>query len=137
MEGYIGCDRYRNLKQKKLLLEALRSNTASETSCLIQDPCFRQCTVTWGITGSCGWLLEGKAFQRITELFELEEILKGHLIQLPCNKQRHTQLHQVLRACSARPYISPMMRHPPPLWDAIFMLLRLASTPCSQAQHKA
>jgi len=40
-------------------------------------------------------------FHRIIELLELERTLKGHLAQLPCNKQRHLQLHQVLRAPSS------------------------------------
>jgi len=31
---------------------------------------------------------------RIVELFELEEIIKGHLVQLPCNEQGHLQLDQ-------------------------------------------
>ena len=38
---------------------------------------------------------------RITESFKLEETLKGHLAQLPCNEQGHLQLHQVLRAPSS------------------------------------
>jgi len=29
------------------------------------------------------------------ESLELEGILKGHLVQLPCNEQGHTQLNQV------------------------------------------
>ena len=35
---------------------------------------------------------------RIIESFQLEGTLKGHLVQLPCNKQGHLQLHQELRA---------------------------------------
>jgi len=31
----------------------------------------------------------------IIELFELEGTLKDHLVQLPCNEQRHLQLDQV------------------------------------------
>lgn len=46
MKGYIRCDRYRNSKLKKLPLEALRSNTGSEISDLIQDPRFKQLVVT-------------------------------------------------------------------------------------------
>jgi len=38
---------------------------------------------------------------RITELFELEQSPKGHLVQLPCNEQGHLQLYQVLRAPSS------------------------------------
>ena len=38
---------------------------------------------------------------RITESFELEGALKGHLVQLPCNQQGRLQLHQVLRAWSS------------------------------------
>ena len=41
------------------------------------------------------------AFYSIMESFELEETLKGHLAQLPCNEQRHLQLHQGLRAPSS------------------------------------
>jgi len=32
---------------------------------------------------------------RITESFELEGTLRGHLVQLPCNEQGHLQFHQV------------------------------------------
>ena len=35
---------------------------------------------------------------RIIELFELEEILKGHLVQLPCNEQGHLKLHHVAQS---------------------------------------
>jgi len=35
------------------------------------------------------------------ELFELEETLKGHLVQPPCKEQGHLQLNQVLIACPA------------------------------------
>jgi len=38
---------------------------------------------------------------RITESFDLEGTLKGHLAQLPCSEQGHLQLHQVLRAPSS------------------------------------
>ena len=38
---------------------------------------------------------------RTIELFELEETLKGHLVQIPCSEQGHLQLHQVLRAPSS------------------------------------
>ena len=39
----------------------------------------------------------------IIELFNLEETFKGHLVQLPCNKQGHAELHQVLRVLSSLP----------------------------------
>lgn len=39
--------------------------------------------------------------RRIIESFELEEALKGHLVQLPRNKQGHLQLHQALAAPSS------------------------------------
>jgi len=32
---------------------------------------------------------------QIIEFLELEETFKGHLVQLPCNEQRHAQLDQV------------------------------------------
>ena len=35
---------------------------------------------------------------RITELFELEGTLKGHLVQLPCSEQGHLQLHQAAQS---------------------------------------
>ena len=35
------------------------------------------------------------------ESFELEGILEGHLVQLPCTERGHLQLHQVLRAPSS------------------------------------
>lgn len=35
---------------------------------------------------------------RITELFELEGFLKGHLVQLPCNKQGQLQLGHVAQS---------------------------------------
>ena len=38
---------------------------------------------------------------RIIQSFELEGTLKGHLAQLPCNKQGCLQLHKVLRAPSS------------------------------------
>jgi len=33
-------------------------------------------------------------FHIIIKLFELEGTFKNHLVQLPCNEQRHLQLHQ-------------------------------------------
>jgi len=53
---------------------------------------------------------------RIIEWFELEGTLKGHLVQPPCNEQGHPQLHQVLRAHPAWPWLSAGMGHPPPFW---------------------
>ena len=50
----------------------------------------------------CYW--EGgstKKFHRITESFELEGILKGHLVQLLCSEHGHLQLNKVLRALSS------------------------------------
>lgn len=47
-----------------------------------------------------------------------EEILKGHVVQLPCTDQGHLQLHQVPRVRSslpreaAHPPISKLCRHP-------------------------
>jgi len=37
----------------------------------------------------------GNGHYETIELFELEETLKGHLVQLPCIEQGHLQLHQV------------------------------------------
>ena len=37
----------------------------------------------------------------LMESFELEGILEGHLVQLPCTEWGHLQLHQVLRAPSS------------------------------------
>ena len=37
----------------------------------------------------------------LIESFELEETLYSHLVQLPCNDQRHPQLDWVLRAPSS------------------------------------
>ena len=50
----------------------------------------------------------------ITELFELEGTLKGHLVQLSCSVQGHLQLHQVFRAPSS-PTLSvtvPVLHYP-------------------------
>ena len=33
------------------------------------------------------------SWKKIIESFELEVILKGHLVQLPCNEQGHLQLY--------------------------------------------
>ncbi|XP_040527467.1 uncharacterized protein LOC770295 isoform X2 [Gallus gallus] len=44
---------------------------------------------------------QGRTCLRIIESFELEEAPKGHLVQLPRNKQGHLQLHQVLSAPSS------------------------------------
>ena len=38
------------------------------------------------------------AFCLFIELFELESTIKGHLVQLPCNKQGHLQLDQVAQS---------------------------------------
>ena len=46
-------------------------------------------------------LLETKGISknlRITESFELEGTLKGHLVRIPCNEQGHLQLHQVAQS---------------------------------------
>ena len=40
---------------------------------------------------------------RIIKSFELEETLKGDLVELSCNAQGHPQLHQVLRTPSPDP----------------------------------
>ena len=37
----------------------------------------------------------------ITESFELEGTIKGHLVQLPCNEYVNQQFHQVLKAPSS------------------------------------
>ena len=39
--------------------------------------------------------------RQILESFELEGTFKCHLVQLPCNEQRHLQLNPVLRAPSS------------------------------------
>ncbi|XP_048799200.1 uncharacterized protein LOC125692562 [Lagopus muta] len=49
----------------------------------------------------CAEAPELRTCRRIIESFELEESLKGHLAQLPYNKQEHLQLHQVLAASSS------------------------------------
>jgi len=53
-------------------------------------------------------LMQGKKYiyiadiyHRIVESFQLEGTLKGHLVQLPCNKHRDLQVEQVLRAPSS------------------------------------
>jgi len=50
---------------------------------------------------------------RIIELFELERILKDHLVQLLCHEQGHLQIDQPSPVWSWR---SPRMRHPPHFW---------------------
>lgn len=49
-------------------------------------------------------------FHRTVEPSELEGTPKGHPVQPPCNAQRHSQLHQVLRTPSS--LMSPGMGHP-------------------------
>jgi len=39
-----------------------------------------------------------KDIHRIIESFELEGILKGHLLQLPCNEQGHLQLDKIAQS---------------------------------------
>ena len=43
-------------------------------------------------------VIYSNGFFRIIESLELEGTFKSHPVQLPCNEQRHPQLHQVLRA---------------------------------------
>jgi len=55
---------------------------------------------------------EGKFdFSRIIEWFELEGTTKNYLFQPPCTEQGHPQLHQVLRAPPAWPWLSAGMGH--------------------------
>ena len=42
------------------------------------------------------WKLIGR--YQLIESFELEGTFKGHVAQLPCNKQGHLQLHQVAQS---------------------------------------
>lgn len=46
MEAYLSCDTYSNNKLKKLALEALRSNKASEIPHVVQEPHCTQLPVT-------------------------------------------------------------------------------------------
>ena len=48
---------------------------------------------------------------RITESFELEGTVKGHLVQPPCTEQGHPQLHRVLRDPPASPWLHAGMGH--------------------------
>ena len=50
-----------------------------------------------------------KFVHRITELFEKEGTLKGHLVQLSCNEQGHLQLHQVAQS-SVQPDLECLQR---------------------------
>ena len=51
-----------------------------------------------------------------SQLFELDRTLKGQLVQLPCDKHRHLQLHQSARSLvQAWPWVPPGTGHPPPL----------------------
>jgi len=43
---------------------------------------------------------------RIIEPLELEGTFKGHLVQLPCNKQGHAQLYQVAQGLIQQ-FLSP------------------------------
>lgn len=52
-----------------------------------------------GQLGVCWWMgsptyAPGETFQRITELFELEGCLEGHVVQPPCRDQGRVQLDQ-------------------------------------------
>jgi len=53
---------------------------------------------------------EGKN-HRITESFQLGGTLKGHVVQLPCTEQGHSQLHQCSQPRPAWPWVSPGMGH--------------------------
>jgi len=70
-----------------------------------------------GLWRTTNWLtpILGHAYHRIRRLFELEGTIKGHLVQLPYNAQGHPQLHQVLRAHPAWPWVAPGVGHTPRL----------------------
>jgi len=103
----------------------------------VGNPCSNSCTAdAWTAPrpplhpqpGSC----------RITESFELEGTLKGHLVQLPCTERGYIQLEQVLSAPSSLTLnISRhgAMGHLPPLWATCFSaslpLLYRTSSLCS------
>ena len=57
----------------------------------------------------------------ITESFELEGTLKGHLV--PCNEQGHPQLHQVLRALSSLTLVASKDRASTTSLDSLFQHL--------------
>ena len=59
-----------------------------------------------------------------SEWFVLEETLKGHLVPLPYNEQRHPQLCQVLRAPSSDPeYLQGWGTHPPLCSSILWIIL--------------
>ena len=45
---------------------------------------------------------------RIVALFELEETLKGHRVQLPYSEQRHLSLHQVAQKLLQNALMTPL-----------------------------
>ena len=47
------------------------------------------------------WASLGRVFHGIIESCEMEEILKGHLVQLSYHEQEHLQLDQLTRAPSS------------------------------------
>ena len=46
---------------------------------------------------SAKWICLSESY-RIIESSEFEGMLKGHLVQLPCNEQGHLQLHQIAQS---------------------------------------
>ena len=72
---------------------------------------------------------------QIVESFGLGKTPKGCLVQIPCNEQRHPQLHQVLRAPSSLTLGISVDGAPLPLWATCTSASQLGGEELRTMQH--